>query len=107
MSMLSDFMGLAFTIVSFNFLVTIITSSPTYCLIAIFIEVVIALAYSVYLLQKMSSAPSRTARYSKCYTGQVEKVEANVDHQVKGRELTWEEKEIMRELETKEKYIFA
>lgn len=80
MSIISDFLGLAFTIVSFNFLITVITSSPTYCLIAIFIEVVIALAYAVYLLQKMSSAPSRTARYAKCYTGQLEKIEGNIDH---------------------------
>ena len=107
MSMLSDFFGLAFAIVSFNFLITIITGSPSYCLIAILVEVVIALAYAVHLLQKMSSEPSRAAKYSKCYKGKREKLEANVDHEVKGRELTWEEKEIMRELETKEKYIFA
>lgn len=107
MSLLSDFFGLAFTIISFNFLITIITGSPTYCLIAIFVEFVIALACAVYLLGKMSSETPRVARYSKCYKGRREKLEGNVDHQVKGRDLTWEEKEIMRELETKEKYIFA
>ena len=105
--MLSNFFGLAFAITSFNFLIAILTGSPTYCLVAIVVEFVIAVGFAVNLLWKMSLEASRTARYSKCYKGKREKLEHHVDHQVKGRDLTWEEKEIMRELETKEKYIFS
>lgn len=75
MLMLSDFFGLAFTIISFNFLITIITGSPTYCLVAILVEFVIAVACAVYLLWRMSSEASRAARYSKCYKGKREKLE--------------------------------
>jgi hypothetical protein len=62
-----DIFGWTFALLSFDLVITVATRNLFLGLIAIFIQIVFAFAYSIFLIQKINSPPAKGIRYSKCY----------------------------------------
>jgi hypothetical protein len=96
---LEDILTWMFALMSLNTILTILFANLAVFLHAIFIEIVCGVIIAIYLIKRISDPLPRAFRYSRCYNGYRDpQLAPNQNGDTSDRQLTFEEKDVAREL---------